>query len=84
MKKIWDIEKGVLDTYEEHETEVVAAYVHSKMYFIMIREKATGELISGWIKQGEVEDVAKSFKLKKEDFIEISDEEIFDLISKKK
>ena len=79
MKQIWNGEE-VIEVFSEEDSEVVAKYTHENLYFLMLRDKKTGELTTGWVEESCFDEVYVPMGLKREEFTPISNEKILNLV----
>ena len=83
MKKIWDGESGmVLDVMDDFSS--VVRYKVGLLYWEIIKDNESGQLLNGWVGESEFDGFFGRQGIKRSEFVEITDQDIIELVSLKK
>ena len=76
MKKAWDEKTGIVEVWENGELEEYAWYKHGYLYFTVMKDTKTGELINGWNTEYTIDEILELSGKTREDYVEIPLEEV--------
>jgi hypothetical protein len=82
MKKIWNEEQGEMMNFFDNFISIVK-FKHGMLYHEIIRDLDTGKLEAGWVPEEDFDVYYRNHTIKRSDFVEVTNEEMVDLIKRK-